>query len=236
MNYLDIANSSFVYIIASLIIGVVLISILLFMRLAWKQGKNLGMDRKVLIDVMKSSAIFTIGPTVPIIIALLVMFPVLGVPWPWLRLSVIGSAPYELMTAEVGAKSMGVSGLGGAGYSAKVFANSILLMAILPLDVMFFNLFFLKKYSSKLEKVRDKDPLWMEIFSYCLFLGLLGSFAGDILVKGPVEISTFATALVLAIGIGILIKQFRMKWLKNYALVFSMIGGMMLSIFYTNLF
>lgn len=236
MHYLEVANSPFVFGIAALIIGVVLLSTLLFMRMAWKQGIAIGMDKKLLLNTMKSSAVLSVGPTIPIIIALLVMFPILGVPWPWLRLSVIGSAPYELMTAEVGATSMGVAGLGAAGYSAQVFANSILLMAILPLDVLFFNVFFLKKYSKKLETVRDKDPVWMEIFSYCLFMGLLGSFAGGILIKGPVEILTFGTALVFAIGIGLTIKKFDAKWLKNYALVFSMIGGMVLSILYTGMF
>lgn len=236
LNYLSIANHSFVYLVAAMVIGSVAVSAILFIRMAWKRGLELGINRRVLRDTVKSSAFLSIGPTVPIIIALMVMFPILGVPWPWMRLSVIGSAPYELMTAEVGAKSMGVAGLGGTGYTAQVFANSIFLMAILPLDVMFFNLFFLKKYSNKLEHIKEKDPAWMEIFSYCLFLGLLSAFAGDTLVKGVVQTATFFGAFGIMMSIGVLIKRFKMEWLKSYALVFSMIGGMALSVLFTGMF
>ena len=43
--------------------------------------------------VVKSSALFSVVPSLPIIISYMILMPVLGKFFAWLRLSVIGSAP-----------------------------------------------------------------------------------------------------------------------------------------------
>ena len=47
-------------------------------------------------------------PSIPIVLSVIVMVPVLGVALPWLRTSVIGSANNELISATMAAEAMGV--------------------------------------------------------------------------------------------------------------------------------
>ena len=53
------------------------------------------MDSKVIKKVIFNSAIFTILPSISILIGVVALSGVLGVPLPWIRLSVIGALHYE---------------------------------------------------------------------------------------------------------------------------------------------
>ena len=127
-DYLQIANSGIFYICGLVLLLEIAVQALLYIRMAFAEGEKMGISRQKMYSAIRASMISSVVPTLAIIAALMAMVPVLGIPIPWLRLSVIGSAPYELMAAGIGAKSMGVNGLGGEGYSVEVFANSVWIM------------------------------------------------------------------------------------------------------------
>ena len=56
-----------------------------------------------------SSATFTILPSISILLGVIALSGTLGVPFSWLRLSVIGALQYELNVAEIAAQSIGLS-------------------------------------------------------------------------------------------------------------------------------
>lgn len=72
--------------------------------------------------VVVSSSIFSIVPSLPIFISYMLLVPALGKYFPWLRLSVIGSASYETMSADMAAKAYGYSGISSANFTSDVFA------------------------------------------------------------------------------------------------------------------
>lgn len=72
--------------------------------------------------VVVSSSIFSIVPSLPIFISYMLLVPALGKYFPWLRLSVIGSATYETMSADMAAKAYGYSGISSANFTSDVFA------------------------------------------------------------------------------------------------------------------
>ena len=59
----------------------------------------------------RSSAIFSIIPSLPIIVSYLLLVPALGRYFPWLRLSVVGSAVYETMVANMAAEAFGLESI-----------------------------------------------------------------------------------------------------------------------------
>ena len=99
-----------------------------------------------MIKAVRTGATVSFIPAVSILISLIAMAPVLGIPFPWLRLSIIGSAPYELLAAGIGAKAMGVDNLGSEGFTREVFANSIWIMTLGSFWAVSIVVFFLKKY------------------------------------------------------------------------------------------
>ena len=234
-DYLSIANSSFIYMLGIIIVSFVMIQSFIFLIRAWKEGVRIGLSKKAMTDAIKSSAIFSIVPSLPIIISLIAMAPVLGLPFPWIRLSVVGSAPYEHLSANVGAQSMGIKGVGGAGYTAEVFANSMWVMSFGIIWGLLLVILFLKKLQTKMDNIKKKDSRWLEILISSLYFGMLSVFIGQPVVEGGVPLATILSGAAIMSFLTYIIKRFDIKWLNNFALAISMVGAMALAILYSNI-
>jgi hypothetical protein len=172
----------------------------------------------------------SIIPTLPILMALIAIAPVLGLPVSWMRLSVIGSAPYELMAAGIGAKTMGVHSLGGEGFTAAVFANAIWVMCIGSFWAIMIVAFFYKGIKKRYALGTRGDARWQELLTGACFMGVFALFMADPLTTGGVPLATFLTAAALMSGCIYLIVRLGFTRLREFALTISMIGGMAASL------
>ena len=93
------ANAAVLYVIAAVVILYVLAQSIFFLVRAVKQSKKIGMDKGVIRRTARRAAIFSIAPAISIFIGVAALAPKLGIPLPWLRLSVIGSLVYETSAA-----------------------------------------------------------------------------------------------------------------------------------------
>lgn len=233
-GYLEVANSGYFYLWGGIILLVITIQAVLFIRLAWKEGKRIGLTAQRMIKGLRAGMMAAIIPSIPIVIALIAMAGVLGIPFPWIRLSVIGSAPYELLAAGIGAKTMGAE-LGGAGYNEMVFANSVWIMTIGAMWSGLIVFFFLKKIKKGYEKIETKDPNWMKIVTTAAFFGVICVFLAGPVVAGGLPLITLATGAVLMTVFALLIHKFNIKWLREFALPISMVGAMASAIIFAPL-
>lgn len=112
-----------------------------FMYRAWKRGKEIGLTEQKMKSVITGSALFSIVPSIPILIILVMLMSVLGKYFPWLRLSVIGSSSYENVAANIAARSFGLLSYTDEGYNASIFVSTMWAMSICilyePLLVIF---------------------------------------------------------------------------------------------------
>lgn len=97
MTFNEIMNSPVLYglVIAGIIY--ILVFCLITFRKAYKHGGEIGISKEKLKTAITSSAIYSVVPSVSIVIGLFSLAAVLGVPWSWFRLSVVGAVTYELM-------------------------------------------------------------------------------------------------------------------------------------------
>ena len=225
-DYLGIANSHYFYLWGGIILLVIMIQSFLFIRLAWKEGKRIGLSSQRMFKGLRAGMVAAIIPSIPIVIALVAMAGSLGIPFPWIRLSVIGSAPYELLAAGIGAKSMGIKELGGAGYTQFVFANSVWVMTIGAMWSGLMVFFFAKTIKKQYKKIGDKDPNWMKIIVSAAFFGVICLFLAEPIVQRGLPLATMLTGAVLMMICGFLIKKLEMKWLREFAVPISMVGAM----------
>lgn len=235
-NYLQIANSKVFFICGAVIVLFIILQSILFVKLAYNEGLKAGLSRKKMLKAFRTGAISTIVPTLAIIVALITMVPVLGIPIPWMRLSIIGSAPYELMAAGIGAKSMGVDSLGGTGYTKQVFATSVWIMCFGSIWAVSFVTIFLKKIKTRYSKVVDTDPKWKSVLMNAAFLGVFCIFIADPITKGGLPLATLSCGAGIMTVFAILIVKFKQKWLREFALAFSMIGAMVCTVLISRLF
>jgi hypothetical protein len=232
-DYLNIANSSVFFVCGGVIILFIIIQASIFIGLAYREGKKIGLSSEKMLRAIRTGAVSSIVPTLAIIAALITMIPVLGIPVPWIRLSVIGSAPYELMAAGIGAKAMGLSGLGGAGYTREVFATSVWIMCIGSVWAVSIVIFFLKKIKTKYNQVLNKDHNWSNILTNAAFLGVFCIFIADPLTKGGIALTTLLSGAAFMTVFAIMIVKLEVNWLKEFALTFSMFGAMLCAILFS---
>ena len=235
MDYLEIANGGLLYALAGLVICFVVVQSIVFLRMAYKRGLAIGMTREKMMETVKTSAVFAIVPSIPIVISLMAIAPVLGIPFSWMRLSVIGSQSYELIAAGIGASSMGVENLGDPGYTAEVFSNSMWVMSVGIIWGLVLSIFVLKKYLKNIKNVQKKDGAWAEIMINALFFGMLSVFLGQPIVAGGLPLLVLLGSAFVMLVLTKISDKMTLPWLKDFALSVSMVAGMGLAILLTGL-
>ena len=142
----DIANSWWMYLLGATVVVFVLLGSLYYIFKSYKEAKAIGMDRKVLKRTIISSAIFTILPSISILVGVVALTGKLGIPFPWIRLSVIGALHYEGMAASTpyGADFT------LATLTAEQFVTICFVMTLCILSGPLFCLFGFKAYDKKL--------------------------------------------------------------------------------------
>ena len=87
-------NSPFLYAVTAVVILFVLAQSVFFLVRAARRAKQLGISGAVVRKTIASTAVFTIAPAVAILLGVITLSKFLGLPLPWLRLSVLGALTY----------------------------------------------------------------------------------------------------------------------------------------------
>jgi hypothetical protein len=225
MDYLEIANSPTLYMIAAVILVFVLVQAAIFYRLAVQRAKVLNIPLEKIRKVRRAATIATIVPSLAVVIGLIAIAPSLGIPISWARLAMAGSLIYEIIVATIGGQVMGAESLGGAGYTAQAFANSVWLMTLGVLPSYFLVIFFLKRYKAEIQKRAATDQTWQGIFATTIFISVFAALAIPYTLKGGDELTATVVAALSMLILALIIAKLKQNWLKEYALSFSMIAA-----------
>ena len=150
MSVLDQLNGTGIYLICGGIVLFIAAVCVVFMVRAWKAGKALGMDPVRMKRAIASSATFSVLPSVGILLGVLALSGSLGIPWPWLRLSVIGALHYETQVADAAAEQLGIR-LGMDPMTTQAFSTIALLMSVCIMWGMVLATLFNRKYLNRLQ-------------------------------------------------------------------------------------
>ena len=238
MRVFDV-NSPFMYVLAVIVVTFVISQSVFFLVKAWRRGKELGIDKSVLRLVATSSGFFTIAPAIAILLGIITLSNALGLPIPWLRMSVLGAITYELPAAEIAATAAGAT-LAETVTDARTFATIVWVMTLGIIPGLVILPIFMKKIQGGVVKVGDKDKKWGGIFMTALFLGMISAFTGMIFsnirhgLEGWIPVFVTLCSAILMLILGMLYKKCNIAWLENYALPISMLSAMALSIPITN--
>ena len=233
-------NGPLMYGMTAVVILFVIAMSIRFIVMAWKRARKIGLDPKVLRRVAISSAIFTIAPAVSILLGVIALSRALGFPLPWLRLSVIGALTYETPAAASAASAMGTD-LSNLITDPVVFAAIawVMTLGIIPGPVLVPTIG--KKIENGVMRIRQKDEKWGGLFMTALFLGMISAFLGMIFatvsegLRGWIPCFVMIASALIMCVCAVFVKVLHWKWMEDYALPISMLGGMALSIPITNL-
>lgn len=231
-------NSVFLYIVAVVIILFVLAQSLFFLIRAYRRGKVIGMDKAKLNKTIISTAVFTIAPAISILLGVVTLSKFLGIPLPWIRMSVIGALTYELPAATSTANALGIS-LSEMITDSKVYSAIAWVMTLGIIPSIILPPILMKKIQGGMLKIRNKDSRWGDIFLTAMFLGMISAFLGMVFadvrkgLAGFIPIFVMLVSAILMAVCGLLIKKCNMKWLETYAMAISMLGAMIFAVVIT---
>lgn len=244
-TYLNEVNSGFFYLLVAAVLTFITLMCMVFLVKSYKAGIEIGMDKQVLKKAIVSSATFTLLPSISILLGVIALSGTLGVPFSWLRLSVIGALQYELNVAEIAAQSMGLPSLRLDLLNTEYFVTIALVMTFGILGGVFCCIFFLKKYLGKMQakpkklegKNTESKPGFGAYATTAMFVGLCASYIGSYIGKVFAPEDGDWMPLVVAAIAGLCMTVFEyftqkknMKVLDNFSLAASMLIAMAMAV------
>ena len=249
-------NHPVLFIIAGLLVSVVLGQSVFFLVKALRRSKELGMNQAKIRRTIISAGIFTIAPAVAIVISVMILSKSLGLPLPWLRLSVVGSMSYETVAASNALQAMGQD-LNAGNLTAQQYVNVLFVMTISIMLGIWLVPVIGKKLLNGMKSLSNRDAKWADIFSNALFIGMIAAFLGFVFcdvsrlwtaqngivtvvkdgitetytaTSGLIPVCVMGVSALTMVVCGLLMKLPKMKWLSEYALPISLIAGMAVAI------
>ncbi|MEG2252888.1 MAG: DUF5058 family protein [Clostridia bacterium] len=228
-------NDPFLFVISGIIVAFVIAQSIFFLVKAQKQAKRLGLASATVRKTILSSSLFSIAPAVSILVGVITLSKFIGLPFPWMRLSVLGAVTYELPAASIAAATMGAS-VKETITDPQVFSVIAWVMTLGIIAGILLVLFGLKKIQGGMHSITGKDKRWGEIVMDSLFLGMVSAFVGMLFadirsgLPGLIPIAVALVSALLMAVCGILIKVCKIGWLEQYALPLCMLCAMALSI------
>lgn len=151
--------------------------------------------------------------------------PVLGKFIPWLRLSVIGSATYESMCADLTITAFGHSGLGDTSMSAEAWVGVVWVMSVVALAWPLCNVIGLRFYDKGMKKVSGP---FMGILAAALFMGMMAIMGVPKFLNfaDPVSVIVAFVAGGSVLLLDFLAKKTGVKALSEFSFPLAMLLGM----------
>ena len=236
-------NHPVLFILTGILVAVVLGQSVYFLLKALKRSREIGMDQTKIKKTIRPAAVFAIAPAVSIVISVITLSKSLGIPLPWLRLSVVGSLSYEAIAASNAVSAMGLELGRISSLTAQQFVNITLVMTISIMVGIWLVPAIGKKLLGGMSKLEAKDKKWSEIFQNAMFIGMIAAFLGFVfcdfsMLWNPVEglSATYGLIPVCVMGVSALVMVIlglamkKWKWLGDYALPISLVVGMVSAI------
>lgn len=242
MNILNQLNSSPLFLISGIIILFVALFSVFFLIRAYKAGVAIGIDKTKLKRAITSSATFSLLPSISILLGVIALSGTLGLPLPWLRLSVIGALHYETSVADIAARSIGLSGLNAEEMTAQAFTTIALLMTIGIIWGVVLTAIFGKSYNKKLSKKssgKKGGKSFGDSAMTAMFIGLITAYTGSyiaqlvqvqegsLVVTGQyLQLVTYVFAALAMAVFAYFAEKKHWTWLDNFSIAGSMLVGM----------
>ena len=233
-------NHPLIFLMAGFLVAVVLAQSVFFLVKALRRSREIGMDQAKIKKTIKTAAVFTIAPAVSIVISVIALSKSLGIPLPWLRLSVVGSLSYEAIAAENAVSAMGLTLGKIESLTAQQFVNISLVMTISIMLGIWLVPAIGKKLLKGMTSLENRDKKWADIFQNAMFIGMIAAFLGFVFcdfsrlwipgdyapTSGLVPVCVMVVAALVMVVCGLLMRKPKFSWMGDYALPISLLLGM----------
>ncbi|MDR3186328.1 MAG: DUF5058 family protein [Christensenellaceae bacterium] len=228
-----------VYILGGVIISMIIIMSTYFLIKALKRAKEIGMSSSTIKNTIKSSIVFSIAPSIPIVIGVGILMNFLGLAISWIRLSVVGALQYEILAMDQ------IEIINQESHAAEFIGTAAVIMTISILSGLIFNIFAYKKFQKKIVLLEQNNKKLLDTITGSLLGGIVAGLASHTIIgafftqakpvseggkveeaNGYITLLTMVVAMVVMAICGILIKKLKWSKLENYALPITILIAM----------
>ena len=222
-------NHPILFVLVGILVAAVLGQSVYFLVKSLRRAKAIGMDMTKIGKTIKTAAIFTIAPAVSIVISVIALSKSLGLPLPWLRLSVVGSLSYETIAAGNAVSAMGLE-LGKIdALTASQYVTIILVMTISIMVGIWLVPAIGKKLLGGMKTLGNKDAKWADVLQSAMFIGMIAAFLGYVFcdisrlwtpgdysaTSGLVPVCVMGVSAVTMLICGLVMNICKWKWIND---------------------
>ena len=233
-------NSPVLFLLSGIVVAVVLAQSVYFLVKAWRQGKRIGMPMEKLRRIVIGTAVFTVAPATAIVISVISLSKKLGIPLPWMRLSVVGAITYETPAAANALSAMGLKWEELTSLTAQQFVTVASVMTMGIMVGIWLVPLVCRKLQNGMITLENRDKKWSDIFQASLFMGMISAFLGYVFcdfsgvfhgdLKGLIPVLVMFVSAAMMGVCGLALKKLNWRWMNDYALPISLLTGMVSAI------
>ena len=227
--YEGVANSALLYVLVIIGLVAILGFSLIFFRKSYKRCREFGMSKEALARIIRSSLLFSVVPSIAIVIGLFSLSAVFDIPWPWWRLSVVGSVGYELMAGDAAAQAM------GGGSSPDVFVAVMLAMTLGTAGWIFGPVLLGKKLGSGIKTGNGENPGWSMVLNSTFWTAMMCVYIPMLIFGNKTDAAVLFTSTIISTLLGVIASKMNWKWLNECNLALTLIFGMLSSLVWTSI-
>ena len=234
-----------VFIMYGIVLAFIVALSLYYMISAFKRAKQLGIESSKIKKVITTSATFSILPGLGIALGVVTLIGTLGIAFPAIRLSVVGSLQYETQMANGVAEGLygSMRAMIAHGISAQDFATMAMIMTIAICSGGVEVLFFYRLYQPKIGKLMAKTSgggkkggvnigdLVFQVSFIGMVIGYL-AMSLETLAKNVTFVDGYYNFIAVLVAMGcmyvcdVLINKANWKWLDSFSTPLSMLIAM----------
>lgn len=228
MDYIKVVNSNYLNFSVAIILLLVIAVCIIFLKRSWKEALDLGITQEELKKIVINSIGISLIPSIPIVLSVIVMVPVLGVALPWLRTSVIGSSSTELIAATMAVEATGVE-FTATDMTLQSYVNAAWAMTLGCSVALPMALIVLKPVCITYETFKQKDSKWIDIFSLCALITVITAFSISHASKGVIQNIVILSCFAFSYLCTVLAKNGKLKWVKDFSFPLTILFGLIIS-------
>ena len=234
-----------VFIMYGIVLAFIVALSLYYMISAFKRAKQLGIESSKIKKVITTSATFSILPGLGIALGVVTLIGTLGIAFPAIRLTVVGSLQYETQMANGVAEGLygSMRAMIAHGISAQDFATMAMIMTIAICSGGVEVLFFYRLYQPKIGKLMAKTSgggkkggvnigdLVFQVSFISMVIGYL-AMSLETLAKNVTFVDGYYNFIAVLVAMGcmyvcdVLINKANWKWLDSFSTPLSMLIAM----------
>ena len=234
-----------VFIMYGIVLAFIVALSLYYMISAFKRAKQLGIESSKIKKVITTSATFSILPGLGIALGVVTLIGTLGIAFPAIRLTVVGSLQYETQMANGVAEGLygSMRAMIAHGISAQDFATMAMIMTIAICSGGVEVLFFYRLYQPKIGKLMAKTSgggkkggvnigdLVFQVSFIGMVIGYL-AMSLETLAKNVTFVDGYYNFIAVLVAMGcmyvcdVLINKANWKWLDSFSTPLSMLIAM----------